>query len=51
MILESHRGLHRFYAKHYRRRLPGPVYAGIVTAIHLAGWLRWLLARMRGRRE
>jgi GT2 family glycosyltransferase len=39
-ILQSHEGLRRFYAKHYRGRLSWPVYATIVTAVRLAGWLR-----------
>jgi GT2 family glycosyltransferase len=46
MIRESHRSLHRFYAKHYRRRLPAPVYAGIIGAIHMAGAVRYWRARL-----
>jgi hypothetical protein len=40
MIRESHRSLHQFYRKHYRRHLPVPVYAGIIGAIYLASALR-----------
>ncbi len=42
-ILESHRALERFYAKHYRRRLPLPLYALIIALIRLSAWLRVLL--------
>jgi GT2 family glycosyltransferase len=34
MVWESHRGLHRFYRKHYRGRLPAPLYGLIVAAIY-----------------
>ena len=40
MIRESHRSLHHFYEKHYRRRLPAPLYAAIVGAIYLSSALR-----------
>lgn len=48
MIRESHRSLHRFYRKHFRRRLPVPLYAAIVGAIYLLGAARTLKARMGG---
>jgi GT2 family glycosyltransferase len=48
MIRESHRSLHRFYRKHYRRRLPVPLYAAIVGAIYLLGAARTLKARIEG---
>jgi GT2 family glycosyltransferase len=47
MIRESHRGLIAFYAKHYRGRLPAPVYVATVTAIRLVGAARWAVARLR----
>lgn len=47
MLWESHRGLHRYYQKHYRGRLAAPVYGLIVSAIYAGGvarsaglWLR-----------
>lgn len=47
-IRASHRGLERFYAKHYRRRL-GPVgYALAVAAIRLSGVIRAGIASLRG---
>lgn len=53
MIRESHRGLHRFYAKHYRKRLPAPIYVAVVAAIHAVGLARWAMAALgaRGRRR
>jgi GT2 family glycosyltransferase len=48
MIRESHRSLHRFYRKHFRRRLPAPLYAAIVGAIYLLGAARTLKARIEG---
>jgi GT2 family glycosyltransferase len=47
VIADSHRGLIRFYRKHYRRRIAWPVYAVAVAAIWLARWPRWLAARLR----
>jgi hypothetical protein len=51
MILESHRSLHRYYAKHYRGRLPAPIYAAIVGVIYLAGAVRYVLAIARRKRK
>ncbi len=39
-LRESHRALERFYRKHYRARLPLPLYALIVALIRLSTWLR-----------
>jgi N-acetylglucosaminyl-diphospho-decaprenol L-rhamnosyltransferase len=50
MIRESHRSLRAFYAKHYRRRLPLPVYAATVAAVHAVGAVRWAMATVRERR-
>jgi GT2 family glycosyltransferase len=47
MIRESHRSLIAFYAKHYRGRLPAPVYAATVAAIRVVGAVRWLAAKLR----
>lgn len=41
-ILESHRALQRFYAKHFRTRLPAPLYWLLIGAIRLSGWVRSL---------
>jgi N-acetylglucosaminyl-diphospho-decaprenol L-rhamnosyltransferase len=53
MLWESHRGLHRFYRKHYRRRLPAPLYALVVAAIYAGALARsiplWLRQTMRPR--
>ena len=35
MIKESHRSLKRFYEKHYKSRIPGPVYWFIMAAISI----------------
>jgi GT2 family glycosyltransferase len=47
MLWESHRGLHRYYQKHYRGRLAAPLYGLIVAAIYAGAaarsaalWLR-----------
>ncbi len=42
MIWESHRSLQRFYQKHYRQRLPKPIYWLILGSITLNAWLRTL---------
>ncbi|MCS6949825.1 MAG: glycosyltransferase family 2 protein [bacterium] len=42
MIWESHRSLQKFYEKHYRHRLPKPVYWLIRASIFLNAWLRTL---------
>ncbi|GBC93364.1 N-acetylglucosaminyl-diphospho-decaprenol L-rhamnosyltransferase [bacterium HR15] len=49
-IRESHRALEQFYRKHYRSRLPLPLYALIVVLIRLSMWLRllWLQLRSSG---
>jgi hypothetical protein len=49
-IRRSHEGLRRFYEKHYRGKLPGPVYAAIVALIGLGGALRVAAARLRSAR-
>lgn len=46
-IRRSHEGLRRFYAKHYRTKLPAPAYALIVALIRLAGRLREAAASRR----
>lgn len=40
MLRESHESLIRFYAKHFRRSIPAPVYWAIVLAIRLGLLLR-----------
>jgi len=40
MIRESHRALRRFYAKHYRKKLWGPVYWFICVAIELNSFVK-----------
>ena len=35
MVAESHRALRKFYEKHYRRRLPGPVYRLVMLSISI----------------
>ncbi len=42
MVWESHRSLQRFYQKHYRQRLPKPIYWLILASIGLNAWLRTL---------
>lgn len=42
MIWESHRSLQKFYQKHYRQRLPKPIYWLILGSITLNAWLRTL---------
>ena len=46
VILDSHRGLIRFYRKHYRRHIAWPVYAFVVAAVWLALWPRLAMVRM-----
>ncbi|MFN3652442.1 MAG: glycosyltransferase family 2 protein [Armatimonadota bacterium] len=46
-IRMSHEGLKRFYATHYRRRLPLPLYRLLVGMIDLSGRLRAALAERR----
>jgi GT2 family glycosyltransferase len=48
-IRRSHEGLRRFYAKHYRGKLPAPVYGAIVAAIAAGGAVRIAAAKLRGR--
>ncbi|HVF10066.1 MAG TPA: glycosyltransferase family 2 protein [Abditibacteriaceae bacterium] len=46
MIRESHRGLRRFYEKHYRGVLRAPLYHATAALIEASGWLRrWRSAR------
>lgn len=40
MIWESHRSLQKFYQKHYRGRLPLPIYGLILCSITCNAWLR-----------
>jgi hypothetical protein len=53
MVRESHRGLMRFYRKHYRGRVQPLVYAASVLLIRVGGALRYAYARvgqaLRGR--
>jgi GT2 family glycosyltransferase len=42
-IRESHRALEQFYHKHYRSRLPRPLFTLIIALIRLSAWLRLLL--------
>lgn len=44
-IRESHRALERFYRKHFRKRIPTPVFACILAMIRLGAWLRLLRAK------
>jgi N-acetylglucosaminyl-diphospho-decaprenol L-rhamnosyltransferase len=46
-ILLSHEGLRRFYKKHYRERLPWPIYAVLMLAISRSGRLRAALTGWR----
>ena len=46
MVTESHRSLERFYRKHYRRRLPPPLFAGIMGMSRMVERLR--ISRARG---
>lgn len=48
-IRRSHDGLRRYYEKHYRGKLPAPVYAAIIALIGLGGSLRVAVARLRNR--
>lgn len=48
-IRRSHEGLRRFYAKHYRSKLPAPVYAVLVGLIQMTGAIRVGLAKLRSR--
>ena len=48
-IRRSHEGLRRYYEKHYRGKLPAPVYAAIIALIGLGGALRVAVARLRKR--
>jgi hypothetical protein len=50
MILESHRSLARFYAKHYRRSMPLLLYAPCLAFMAIAGRLR-LLGHYLGRKK
>jgi GT2 family glycosyltransferase len=47
-IRRSHEGLRRFYAKHYRGKLPAPIYGAIVMAIAAGGAARIAVAKLRG---
>jgi GT2 family glycosyltransferase len=42
MIWESHRSLQKFYEKHYRQRLPKPIYWLVRASMTLNAWLRTL---------
>jgi GT2 family glycosyltransferase len=53
MLWESHRGLHRYYHKHYRTRLSAPVYGLVIAAIYVGAVVRsiplWLRQALRSR--
>lgn len=49
-IRESHRALEVFYRKHYRGRVNPLLYALCIGAIRVGGWVRVLVARLRGGR-
>lgn len=49
-ILESHRGLIRFYAKHYRGRITALSYWTVIVLAWLTMWPRAALAALCGRR-
>ncbi len=54
MLWESHRGLHRYYQKHYRGRLIGPLYGLIIATIYAGAAARsavLLLRRALGNRS
>jgi GT2 family glycosyltransferase len=51
MLWESHRGLHRYYRKHYRGRLFAPVYGLIVAAIYGGAVARSAVLLLRGQRK
>ena len=51
MIRESHRGLARFYDKHWRGKIAAPLYLITLTMMHLAGAARYLAARRRERNK
>jgi GT2 family glycosyltransferase len=55
MLWESHRSLHRYYQKHYRKQLAAPVYGLIVAAIYAGAVARslvlWLRSRKTGKVE
>jgi GT2 family glycosyltransferase len=50
MLGESHRGLHRYYQKHYRGRLAAPLYGLIVAAIYAGAVARAAALILKGRR-
>ena len=47
MIAQSHQSLRRFYAKHYRGRIPAPLYFATIAMSEAAGRARSWLARRR----
>ena len=51
MLWESHRGLHRYYRKHYRGRLFAPIYGLIVAAIYAGAVARSAALLVRGQRK
>jgi GT2 family glycosyltransferase len=54
MLWESHRGLHRYYRKHYRGRIAAPLYGLAIAAIYMGAVVRsallWLTGRAKTRR-
>lgn len=44
-IRESHRSLELFYRKHFRERIPAPLFACITSMIRVGAWLRLLRAK------
>jgi GT2 family glycosyltransferase len=47
MLWESHRGLHRYYRKHYRGRLAAPLYGLVVAAIYAGAIARSAMLLLR----
>lgn len=41
-VQESHSALQRFYRKHFRKRVPAPIFGLIIGMIRLGAWLRLL---------
>jgi GT2 family glycosyltransferase len=50
MLWESHRGLHRYYRKHYRGHIATPLYGLVVAAIYAGAVGRSAVLLLRGRR-
>jgi GT2 family glycosyltransferase len=50
MIVESHRSMMRYYEKHYRGKVCGPVYGLALAALRAGMYMRLLVHALRGRR-